>query len=76
VALWPGRVAVDFMGASTTYQKLGEAVCRGASVLDGYGIRKGDRVAISLPNCTSHMVAFYSVLRLGAIVVEVNPAVT
>jgi len=76
VARWPGRVAVDFMGETTTYQELGEAVSRGASVLDGYGIGKGDRVAISLPNCTSHMVAFYSVLRLGAIVVEINPTLS
>ncbi len=75
-ALWPERVAVDFMGEATTYKELGEAVHRGASILNGYGIRKGDRVAISLPNCTSHMVAFYSVLRLGAIVVEINPTLS
>jgi len=73
---WPDRVAVDFLGEATTFRELAEAVGRGASVLEGYGIRKGDRVAISLPNCTSHIVAFYSVLRLGAIVVEVNPTLS
>jgi long-chain acyl-CoA synthetase len=73
---WPDRVAIDFMAQATTYRELWEAVARGASVLDGYGIGKGDRVAISLPNCTSHMVAFYAVLRLGAIVVEVNPTLS
>jgi long-chain acyl-CoA synthetase len=76
IAQWPSRVAVDFMGEATTYQALGEAVSKGAGILDGYGIHKGDRVAISLPNCTSHMVAFYSVLRLGAIVVEINPTLS
>ena len=75
-AAWPDRVAVDFLGDATTYRELAEAVSRGASVLHGYGIRAGDRVAVSLPNCTSHMVAFYSVLRLGAIVVEVNPTLS
>jgi long-chain acyl-CoA synthetase len=73
---WPDRVAIDFMAQATTYRELWDAVARGASALEGYGIRKGDRVAISLPNCTSHMVAFYAVLRLGAIVVEVNPTLS
>ncbi len=73
---WPDRVAVDFMGEATTYRELWDSVLRGASVLNGYGIRAGDRVAISLPNCTSHMVAFYAVLRLGAIVVEINPTLS
>src|SRR5512143_1517292 len=73
---WPDRVAIDFMAQATTYGELWDAVARGASVLEGYGIRAGDRVAISLPNCTSHMVAFYSVLLLGAIVVEVNPTLS
>jgi long-chain acyl-CoA synthetase len=73
---WPDRVAVDFMAEATTYRELLDAVNRSASVLEGYGIRAGDRVAIALPNCTSHMVAFYAGLRLGAIVVEVNPTLS
>ncbi|MEX5300472.1 AMP-binding protein, partial [Kocuria sp. CPCC 205292] len=38
--------------------------------------RRGDRVAIVLPNCPQHIVAFYAVLRLGAVVVEHNPLYT
>jgi len=75
-ATWPDRVAVDFMGAATTYAELADAIARGASVLRDLGVRAGDRVAIALPNCTSHMVAFYAALRLGAIVVEHNPTYT
>jgi len=70
---FPRRVAIDFLGATTTYREFSDAVSRGAQVLKERGIVAGDRVAISLPNCTTHAVAFYSVLRLGAIVVEVNP---
>ena len=40
------------------------------------GVGKGDRVALVLPNCPQHVVAFYAVLRLGAIVVEHNPLYT
>jgi long-chain acyl-CoA synthetase len=75
-ASWPDRVAVDFLGAATTYAELADAVARGATVLRDLGVRAGDRVAIALPNCTSHVVAFYAALRLGAVVVEHNPTYT
>jgi long-chain acyl-CoA synthetase len=75
-ASWPDRVAVDFVGAPTTYRELADAVARGATVLRDLGVRAGDRVAIALPNCTSHVVAFYAALRLGAVVVEHNPTYT
>ena len=39
-------------------------------------MRKGDVVALVLPNCPQHVVAFYAALRLGAIVVEHNPLYT
>jgi long-chain acyl-CoA synthetase len=72
-ATWPDRVAVDFLGASTTYRELADEVARGAQVLLGLGVKPGDRVALVLPNCRSHVVAFYAALRVGAIVVEHNP---
>ena len=49
-AAWPERVAVDFMGAATTYAELADAVARGATVLRDLGVGVGDRVAIALPN--------------------------
>lgn len=73
---WPERVAVDFMGQATTYAELADAVARGATVLRDLGVRPGDRVAIALPNCLSHVVAFYATLRIGAVVVEHNPTYT
>jgi long-chain acyl-CoA synthetase len=73
---WPERVAVDFLGASTTYQELADAVACGAQVLLDLGVRPGDRVALVMPNCTAHVVAFYATLRIGAVVVEHNPTYT
>ncbi len=70
---FPDRVAVDFLGRPTTYAELADQVARGAQTLHDLGVRAGDRVAVVLPNCTAHVVAFWSVLRLGAIVVEHNP---
>ena len=67
------RVALDFLGATTTYGQLAAQVERGARVLHDLGVRAGDRVALVLPNCPAHVVAFWSALRLGAVVVEHNP---
>ncbi len=69
----PDRVALDFLGATTTYRDLADTVRRAASALEARGVRRGDRVAVTLPNSPSHVVAFWAVLRLGAVVVELNP---
>jgi long-chain acyl-CoA synthetase len=70
------RVALDFFGAETTYDELADQVSRAAEALRVLGVRAGDRVAVVLPNCPQHVVAFYAVLRLGAVVVEHNPLYT
>jgi len=69
-------VALEFFGATTTYGELREEIARVANGLSKLGVGHGDRVAIVLPNCPEHIVAFYAVLRLGAIVVEHNPLYT
>ncbi len=70
------RVALEFFGAATTYRELGESIDRAAEGLRRLGVVAGDRVALVLPNCPQHVVAFYAALRLGAIVVEHNPLYT
>ncbi len=70
------RVALDFMGAETTYAELAARVARAAEGLRRLGVRPGERVALVLPNCPPNVVAFYAVLRLGAVVVEHNPLYT
>ena len=69
-------VALDFFGAETTYTELAEEVSRAAEALRTVGVKAGDRVALVLPNCPQHVVAFYAALRLGAVVVEHNPLYT
>jgi long-chain acyl-CoA synthetase len=76
VARFADLVALDFYGATTTYRELGYQVSRAAHALSDLGVRPGDRVALVMPNCPQHVVAFYAVLRLGGIVVEHNPLYT
>ena len=69
-------VALQFFGRTTSYKSLGEQINRVAEALRQRGVEPGDRVALILPNCPQHVVAFYAVLRLGAVVVEHNPLYT
>ncbi|MCK6080834.1 AMP-binding protein [Microbacterium sp. EYE_5] len=73
---YPDAPALQFFGRETTYRALDDAVSRAAAGLRDLGVKKGDRVAIVLPNCPQHIIAFYAVLRLGAVVVEHNPLYT
>ncbi|MBC7551531.1 MAG: AMP-binding protein, partial [Cellulomonas sp.] len=68
--------AMEFFGRRTTYAELGDQIDQAAEGLRQLGVRAGDRVALILPNCPQHVVAFYAVLRLGAVVVEHNPLYT
>ncbi len=43
-----------------------------AATLQGMGVKKGDRVAIHLPNCTQFPIACYGAMAIGAIVVPCN----
>jgi long-chain acyl-CoA synthetase len=70
------NVALQFFGATMTYGELGDRISHFANGLRARGVVKGDRVALVLPNSPQHVIAFYAVLRLGAIVVEHNPLYT
>ncbi|WP_313812848.1 long-chain-fatty-acid--CoA ligase [Glutamicibacter sp.] len=68
--------ATEFFGRRMSYRELGEQVQQAAEGLRQLGVRAGDRVALILPNCPQHVIAFYAVLRIGAVVVEHNPLYT
>ncbi len=76
VRTYPDRPALEFFGRETTYAELGDQIDRAAEGLRRLGVSPGDTVALVLPNCPQHVVAFYAVLRLGGIVIEHNPLYT
>lgn len=65
--------ALSFMGHEITYAGLQSQVEKLAAALEGLGVKKGDRVAIHLPNCPQFPIAFYAALSLGAIAIPCNP---
>ncbi len=70
------RALFLFYGATTSFRELHDRVERFAAALQSLGIRKGDRVALMLPNCPQFAVAFYGALRAGATVLGLNPLYT
>ncbi|GGH28931.1 long-chain-fatty-acid--CoA ligase [Paenibacillus segetis] len=71
--LFPEHIALDFLGKKISYKDLLDSVYRFTNALLKLGIRKGDRVAIMLPNCPQAVIAYYGTLLMGGIVVMTNP---
>jgi long-chain acyl-CoA synthetase len=70
------RPATVFLDAKLSFGELKELADKLATALSRLGIGKGDRVGIMLPNCPQYLVSFFAIVRLGAIVTNVNPIYT
>ncbi|MFG2934531.1 AMP-binding protein [Streptomyces sp. NPDC048282] len=76
VAAWPDREAlVDVpTGRRWTYARFGADVDRLARALLASGVAKGDRVGIWAVNCAEWVLVQYATARIGAVMVNINPA--
>ncbi|MBV2235059.1 MAG: AMP-binding protein [Sterolibacterium sp.] len=70
------RIALVSIGSQLSYAGLAEKVENFAAYLQHLGVKKGDRVAIMLPNLFQYPIALFAILKVGAIVVNVNPLYT
>lgn len=73
---YPEKKALYFLGKELTFQQVYEQALVFAAYLQGIGIKKGDRVAIMLPNCPQAVIGYYGTLLAGGIVVQTNPLYT
>lgn len=65
------------MGQAMTFRKLEERSRAFAAYLqEGLGLKKGDRVALMMPNLLQYPIALFGILRAGMVVVNVNPLYT
>ena len=69
----PDNRAIWFLDTFISYRQLDDMVDRMATGLHGIGLRKGDVVALLLPNSTQYVVSYFACARLGCIVTGVNP---
>jgi len=70
---YPDKDALIFKEDKMSFKELKDKVDRLATCLSGFGIKKGDSVAILLPNLSPCVISYYAILRIGAIVVMNNP---
>ncbi|MDC3412586.1 long-chain-fatty-acid--CoA ligase [Aquibacillus sp. 3ASR75-11] len=70
---YPKKKALYFLGKELTYEELYAQAKKFASYLQELGLKKGDRVAIMLPNSPQSVISYYGSLMVGCIIVQTNP---
>lgn len=71
--LYPNRIAITYMKRDISYCELNSFSDHfGASLVD-LGIKKGDRIAIFIPNSPQFIIAYFGILKAGGIVTAINP---
>lgn len=74
--IFPGALGHRLYESVLTYRQLDEAANRFANALIALGVKKGDRVAIHLPNSPQFLISFFGAFKAGAIVITFNPVYT
>jgi long-chain acyl-CoA synthetase len=69
----PNAVCLHYKGRDIQYGRVEDLASRFAAALVSLGVKKGDRVAIFLPNIPQFVIAFFGILMAGGIVVTCSP---
>jgi long-chain acyl-CoA synthetase len=70
---WPRRIVVRHAGRGVSFAAVERRSVQAAALLRERGVRRGDRVALQLPNVPAFLDLYFGILRIGAVVVPVNP---
>ena len=73
VKKWGDKTAVVFYGKKIKHKEIWESSLKFATALHDIGVKKGDRVAMLLPNCPQFIIAYFGILRLGAVASPMSP---
>ncbi len=74
--VFPGALGHRLYEGVLTYRQLVDAANRFANALISLGVKKGDRVAVHLPNSPQFLISFFGAFKAGAIVITFNPVYT
>lgn len=72
----PQNTLIEFFGNEITFREVDKSSDNFALNLLKEDFKKGDRVALLLPNCPQYLISFYGILKAGGIVVPCNPLYT
>ena len=70
---YPDAPCTIFKGAKISYKEMDALTDRIAAGLSRLGVKKGDRVGIFMPNTPQFVMAYFGILKIGAVVVATNP---
>jgi long-chain acyl-CoA synthetase len=70
---YPDHTATVYFDKEMTYKELELAVEKFATALNDLGVRKGDKVALFLPNIPQFIIAYYGAIKIGAIETAISP---
>ncbi len=73
---FPNNIAIYYYGTEFTYAELEALTNKLANGLRKSGVEKGDRVVFHMDNCPQYVIAFFALMKLGAVVVQVGPMAT
>lgn len=77
VEKFPEHIALECFGHTMTFRQFDHASNTLAYALQNlYGVKKGDRVAVMLPNIFAYPIVMLATLKVGAVLVNVNPLYT
>jgi len=71
--LHPERTCVHYEGRNLAYSEVDDISSRFASALVSLGVKKGDRVAVFMPNIPQLVISFFGILKAGGVAVMCNP---
>jgi long-chain acyl-CoA synthetase len=69
----PEKAAIAYLEEEITYAELNSLSNQFAGALRALGVKKGDRVAIFLPNIPQFVIAYYGILKAGAVLTAISP---
>jgi len=69
----PAQPAIVYFGKAITYGELDAAVDKLATAFSDLGVKKGDKVALFLPNIPQFVITYYAAIRIGAIETAISP---
>ena len=73
---YPDAIAYDFLGYTSTYREFGKEIDHCANALASLGLKKGDRITISMPTTPQGIICFYAANKLGAAASMIHPLST
>ncbi|MDH5816042.1 MAG: long-chain fatty acid--CoA ligase [Candidatus Nezhaarchaeota archaeon] len=70
---WPNRASFIFFGRKMSFKEVSVLFNKFATALADLGVKKGDVVALYLPNCPQFVIAYYGALKIGATITAISP---